>query len=96
MLVAVGAPPTLVEQSRPMQALEGIDHARRCFALAAGYGGRSHTVDAMPDLLVGGLDLHGDPLVHLAVESIKDGCCSRTSTRMSPPVRQRVPRARDG
>lgn len=28
----------------------------------------------MPDLLVGGLDLRGDPLVHLALESFKDGC----------------------
>ena len=28
----------------------------------------------MPELLVGGLDLHGDPLVRIAVESINDGC----------------------
>ena len=39
----------------------------RCFALAAGYGGRTHTVEPMPDLLLGGataLDwAAGDPLV---------------------------------
>ena len=28
----------------------------------------------MPDLLRGGLDMRGDPLVHLAVESLEDGC----------------------
>src|SRR5262249_24391823 len=55
-------------------ALEEIDHARRCFALAAGYGERSHTVEPMPELLSGGLDLPGDPLISMAVESLKHGC----------------------
>jgi hypothetical protein len=55
-------------------ALEEIDHTRRCFALAAGYGGRSHTAEPMPDLLLGGLDLSGPPLEAIAVESLKDGC----------------------
>jgi hypothetical protein len=73
LLAAVGAPAELVEWAH-RAALQEIDHARRCFALAAGYGGRSHSVEPMPDLLVGGLDLRGDPFVHLAVESLKDGC----------------------
>lgn len=73
MLAAVGAPAELLEGAH-RAAMEEIDHTRRCFALAAGYGGRSHSVEAMPDLLIGGLDLPGDPLVYLAVESLQDGC----------------------
>ncbi len=73
MLAAVGAPAELLEGAHKA-AMEEIDHTRRCFALAAGYGGKSHSVEAMPDLLVGGLDIQGDPLVHLATESLKDGC----------------------
>ncbi len=73
MLAAVGAPAELMEGAH-QAAMEEIDHTRRCFALAAGYGGRSHSVEPMPDLLLGGLDIKGDPLVYLAVESLKDGC----------------------
>ena len=73
LLCAVGAPGELVDWSN-RSAAEEIDHARRCFALAAGYGGRSHTAEPMPDLLLGGLDFGGDPLVRLAIESLKDGC----------------------
>jgi len=73
LLAAVGAPAELLEGAH-RAAMQEIDHTRRCFALAAGYGGRSHSVEAMPDLLLGGLDLDGEPHVHLAVESLKDGC----------------------
>jgi len=73
LLAAVGAPADLVEAVH-LAVLEEIEHARLCFALAAGYGGRSHTVEPMPELLVGGLDLGGDPLVRIAVESLNDGC----------------------
>lgn len=73
LLAAVGAPAELLLGAH-QAAVEEIDHARRCFALAAGYGGRSHTVEPMPELLVGGMDLKGDPLVLLAVESLEDGC----------------------
>jgi hypothetical protein len=73
VLAAVGAPAELLEGAH-RAALEEIDHARRCFALAAGYGRRSHGVEPMPDLLVGGLDMRGDPLAHLAAESLTDGC----------------------
>jgi len=73
LLAAVGAPAELMVGAH-QAAMEEIDHAQRCFALAAGYGGRSHTVESMPDLLLGGMDLKGDPMVLLAVESLKDGC----------------------
>jgi hypothetical protein len=73
LLAAVGAPAELMSWSH-RAALEEIDHAQRCFALAAGYGGRSFTVEPMPDLLLGGFDDVKDPLVTLAVESLKDGC----------------------
>ncbi|HEY4102574.1 MAG TPA: hypothetical protein VGM44_01745 [Polyangiaceae bacterium] len=73
LLAAVGAPAELCERAH-RAALEEIDHARRCFALAAGYGARSHAAEPMPDLLVGGLDVQGNPLELLASESLTDGC----------------------
>lgn len=73
LLAAVGAPADLLAWSH-RAALEEIDHTRRCFALAAGYAGRSHSVEPMPDLLLGGLDLQGDPRAVLAAESLADGC----------------------
>lgn len=74
MLTAAGAPAELVDRSL-VAAREEVDHTRRCFALAAGYGGRSLSVEPMPDLLLGGaLDVRGNALVHLAVESLRDGC----------------------
>jgi hypothetical protein len=73
LLAAAGAPADLVAWAH-RAALEEIDHARRCFALAAGYGGQHWTAEPMPDLLLGGLDCDGSPLVRLASESIDDGC----------------------
>lgn len=73
LLAAIGAPAELLEGAH-RAALEEIDHARRCFALAAGYGGRSHGVEGMPDLLLGGLDLEGDARAAIARESLRDGC----------------------
>ena len=73
MLAAAGAPAELLEWSH-RAALEEIEHTRLCFALAAGYAGRSHSVEAMPDLLVGGLDVKGNALEVLAIESLGDGC----------------------
>lgn len=43
ILAALGAPAELLEGAH-RAALEEIDHTRRCFALAAGYAGRSHSV----------------------------------------------------
>jgi len=73
MLSAVGAPPDLLKWTQ-RAALEEIDHAERCFALAAGYGGRTHTVEPMPDLLVEGTGAVADPLTVLVLESVEDGC----------------------
>jgi hypothetical protein len=73
LLAATGAPADLMEWAH-RAGLEEVDHARRCFALAAGYGGRTHSVEPMSDLLLGGLDVQGDPRVALAVESLRDGC----------------------
>jgi hypothetical protein len=73
LLAAGGAPADLLEAVH-RAALEEIDHARRCFALAAGYGGHAHTAEPMPDLLHAGLELRDELWVHLAVESLRDGC----------------------
>ncbi len=72
ILAAVGAPAELLAWSH-RAALEEIEHTQLCFALAAGYAGRSKTVEPMPELLVG-LTLEGKPLHVLAVESLGDGC----------------------
>lgn len=73
LLAAVGAPAELVAWAH-RAGLEEIDHTQRCFALAAGYGGRSHTVEPMPELLLGALEARSDPLATLARESLLDGC----------------------
>ncbi len=77
MLAAVGAPPELLRWAH-RAAVEEIDHAERCFALAAGYGGRAYTVEPMPDLLMGGTPVGAqgvsDPIGTLVYESITDGC----------------------
>ncbi len=73
MLAAVGAPAELMEWSH-RAAMEEIAHTRLCFALAAGYSGRSFSVQPMPELLVGGLDVKAPALQVLAVESLGDGC----------------------
>lgn len=77
LLAAVGAPADLLLWCH-RAAMEEIDHTQRCFALAAGYAGRSFTVEDMPDLLLspiaGGRHAQTDPLVALAVESLSDGC----------------------
>lgn len=74
LLAAVGAPAELMEGAHAA-ALQEIEHARLCFALAAGYGGRSHTVEAMPDLLLSSMaDEVRDPVFVLVKESVLDGC----------------------
>lgn len=73
LLAAAGAPAELLRRCH-RAALEEIAHARLCFALAAGYGGRSHTVLPMPELLHGGLGLEADVVDTLIGESLSDGC----------------------
>lgn len=72
LLSAVGAPPELLRGAQ-QAALEEIDHAERCFALAAGYGGRQHTIEPMPELLDGEPFALRDPLTTLVYESVTDG-----------------------
>lgn len=72
LLSAVGAPPELLRGAQ-QAALEEIDHAERCFALAAGYGGRQHTVEPMPELVDGEPFALRDPLTTLVYESVTDG-----------------------
>jgi len=73
LLAAVGAPAELMCWAH-RAGVEEIEHAQACFALAAGYGGRTFTVAPMHDLLRGGLDSRVDPRVLLATESLADGC----------------------
>jgi hypothetical protein len=73
LLSAVGAPAELLAWAH-RAGLEEIAHTRLCFALAAGYGQRSHTVEPMPELLQGGLGLAGNAIRTLAIESLTDGC----------------------
>lgn len=72
-LAAIGAPPELLERAHKA-AIEEINHARICFALAEGYGGRSYFVQPIPEMLKGGLDLSNDPIGVIAAETIFDGC----------------------
>lgn len=73
VLTALGAPAELVHDAH-VSAMQEIDHARRCFALAAGYLGVTHTAKPMPEMLGEGLGLGANPLETLALESLKDGC----------------------
>lgn len=73
LLIGLGAPPELVMRTHGA-ALEEITHARRCFALAGGYAGKLQGVMPIPEILTGHLGVTGDPLVALALESLRDGC----------------------
>ena len=73
LLIAAGAPGDLVAWSQ-RACSEEIDHARRCFALASGYGGTTHTVMPMPELIGSAMDGVLSAPLTLAVESVKDGC----------------------
>lgn len=72
-LAAIGAPSELLEWAHKA-ALEEINHARICFALAEGYGERSYFVQPIPEMLQGGLDLANDPIKIITTETIFDGC----------------------
>lgn len=72
-LAAIGAPSELIEWAHKA-ALEEIKHARMCFALAEGYGGRTYYVQPIPEMFQGGLDLANDPIRVITTETIFDGC----------------------
>lgn len=73
LLAAAGAPADLLVRAQ-RAGIEEIEHARACFALAAGYGGRTFTVEPMPALARAGMGDARDPLAVLAAESLSDGC----------------------
>lgn len=72
LLAAAGAPSELIERVH-RAGIEEIEHTRACFALAAGYGGREHTVEPMPDLMFPSWAAGDDPRALLAAESLADG-----------------------
>ena len=69
-LVALGAPPELLERTY-RAGMQEIRHARRCYALVSAYRGEPVGVMPMPELADG--DAETD-VVKLAVESLVDGC----------------------
>lgn len=74
-LSMLGAPPDLLERCH-YAGLQEIEHARRCFALAETYLGRSVGVGPIEDP-PRRLPLVGNPAslaVDLAVETLEDGC----------------------
>jgi hypothetical protein len=73
LLAGLGAPAELLEETH-RAGIQEIDHARRCFALAAGYAGAPLTVEPIPELLRAPLGVGRDPLLAVALESLRDGC----------------------
>lgn len=71
-LISLGAPAQLVEAAH-RAALQEIDHARRTFALAAGYGDRAIAPGPLPEL-AGAPAVTAATLEELASESLVDGC----------------------
>jgi hypothetical protein len=72
-LLAFGAPSDLVEGAH-QAALEEVEHARLCFALASSYAGESLAPDAFP---VGELTLPAS-LADLAAATVREGCVGET------------------
>lgn len=69
-LVALGAPPSLVERAH-RAALDEAAHARLCFAIAEAYDGRPLDPGALPEALAGGF---ARTHAALAEASFRDGC----------------------
>ena len=68
-LLAVGAPPDLVERAN-RAAMQEVRHARLCFGLASAYTGRQLAPAPLPEALAGDTP----DLDRLARESLVDGC----------------------
>ncbi|MCA9655599.1 MAG: ferritin-like domain-containing protein [Myxococcales bacterium] len=68
-LMALGAPPRLLEAAQ-RAGLDEIDHARRCFALASAYGGRSIGPGPLP---VGGATMASE--LEAVVAAVIDEAC---------------------
>ncbi len=79
-LMAVGAPPALLAQTHAA-ASDEVDHAQRCAAMAARYGGSPVSFDALAGALapIAARDLAG-----LAVDALLEGCLGEgTAARMA-------------
>jgi hypothetical protein len=68
-LMALGAPPDLVARAN-RSAIQEIEHARLCFAVASAYAGRALEPAPLPEALAGDTP----DLSRLARESLLDGC----------------------
>lgn len=73
-LLAVGAPPSLIEDAH-RAALDEIKHAELCFSLATLYAGRSIGPGPLP---VDERALTGWDLVSIAVGTVEEGCVGET------------------
>lgn len=72
-LTALGAPPNLLRWIHNA-AIEEIEHAQKCLALASGFGDRSHTFGDFPILLSDKNDMKENPYFHIGRETFLDGC----------------------
>lgn len=74
-LIAVGAPPDLLSACHAA-ALDEVRHATHGYRLASLYGDRPWSPQALPEAAQPGRShrSHEDRLVHLAVDSLRDGC----------------------
>lgn len=73
-LLAVGAPPELVEAAH-RAAIDEVRHARACFALAGAYRGRPVGPSSFP--FEGRVDVSAD-LAHVAARTVEEGCVGET------------------
>ncbi|WP_437522286.1 ferritin-like domain-containing protein [Sorangium sp. So ce726] len=73
-LLAVGAPPELVEAAH-RAAIDEIRHARLCFALAGAYGGAPVGASAFP---FGGAVAVSADLAAVAASAVREGCVAET------------------
>jgi hypothetical protein len=73
-LLALGAPPSLIAGTH-RAALDEVEHARACFALASAYAGTALTAAPFPAARAPvGAESSAERMVRLAVESAIDGC----------------------
>ncbi|MBX3230190.1 MAG: ferritin-like domain-containing protein [Labilithrix sp.] len=73
-LVALGAPPALVRRAHEA-AIDEIEHARLCFALASAYAGRSLTAAPFPEVVAPrARESARERRRRVAIETAVDGC----------------------
>ena len=72
-LIALGAPSDLIRDLH-LAGLQEIDHTKKCFALASGFGSGPQTITPMFEILSDFDNIKGEPFSFLAVDSLIDGC----------------------